>query len=226
MGRSMMVAAVILGLSAVAPAAAAETVARPAAAVRGHSVTHPVAHLAVRVPNSATYVGSDRFDLYGVADAEIQLFAESDRNRRLTRLYWIQFESYWPDQPKHSYDYTGDRRERHWGTTVWVNDGPNSTAGTPRPGGDREHMQALLERAGYKPPPEMATVRMIQLLDDPRGTGHGRRELMFIYAEDLARTGKTLAQLTDKNGETNASWEPIGKALVERAVKAFSVERK
>jgi len=31
---------------------------------------------------------------------------------------------------------------------------------------------------------------------------------------------------TDKNGETNASWEPIGKALVERAVKAFSVERK
>jgi hypothetical protein len=72
----------------------------------------------------------------------------------------------------------------------------------------------------------MATVRMIQLLDDPRGTGHGRRELMFIYAEDLARTGKTLAQLTDKSGETNASWEPIGKALVERAVKAFSVKRK
>src|SRR6185295_965687 len=98
MGRSMMVAAAILGLSAAAPAAA-ETVARPAAVVRGHSVTHPVAHLAVRVPNSATYVGSDRFDLYGVADAEIQLFAESDRNRRLTRLYWIQFESYWPDQP-------------------------------------------------------------------------------------------------------------------------------
>jgi len=68
-------------------------------------------------------------------------------------------------------------------------------------------------------------VRMVQLLDDPRGSGRGRDELMLIYSEDLAPTGKTLAQL--RNGDKlGAEWTPIGEALVERATKAFSVERK
>jgi hypothetical protein len=200
-------------------------VAPPQAIVRGHSVFHRAARLTVRVPRSATYVGSDRFDLYGVADAEVQVFAEADRNKRATKLYWIQFESYWPSQADNSYNYTDDRREQHWGTTVWVNGGPGPTTGA-RPGGDRAHVQALLERAGYKIPPEMMNVRMVQLLDDPKGTGHGRRELMFIYAEDLALTGKTLAQLTDAKGENNASWARIGKALEKRALNAYSVERK
>ena len=49
---------------------------------------------------------------------------------------------------------------------------------------------------------------------------------MFIYAEDLASTGKTLAELTDAKGDTNASWEPIGKALDKRALNAFEAVRK
>jgi hypothetical protein len=202
-----------------APPQGAHNVAPPAAVVSGHTVTHPVAHLAVRVPRSAKYVGSERFDLYGVADAEIEVFAEADRNKRLTKLYWIQFESYWADLPKDSYDYTGDRRERHWGNTVWVNDGPGPTTG-PRAGGDRDHVQKLLERAGYTIPPAMMNVRMVQILDDPKGTGHGRHELMFIYAEDLAKTGKTLAQWEKA---PDAAWAPVGKALVKRAVSAFEV---
>jgi hypothetical protein len=68
-------------------------------------------------------------------------------------------------------------------------------------------------------------LRMVQLLDDPKGTGHGRNELMLIYSEDLEPTGKTLAELTT-NGEPNANWAPLEKGLVERAVKAFSIERK
>jgi hypothetical protein len=198
----------------------------PQAIVSGHTVAHKAAGLTIKVPASATYVGAERFDLYGVADAEIQVFAEADKDKRLTRLYWIQFESYWPDHPNNHYDYTGDRREQHWGNTVWVNSGPGSTTTPPRPGGDRAHVQAMLEKAGYKAPPEMMNVRMIQLLDDPKGTGHGRRELMFIYAEDLAKTGKTLAELTDAKGENNAAWEPLDQPLVQRATTAFSVELK
>ena len=171
------------------------------------------------------YVGSDRFDLYGVADAEIQVFAERDRNQRLTKLYWIQFESYWPSQPDKTYNYTSDRREQHWGNTVWVRSGPTPTTAPVRAGSDREHVEAILKRAGYNPPPEVMNVRMVQLLDDPQGSGHGRQELMFIYSEDLAQTGKTLDDLTT-DGKPNASWAPIEKGLVERAVTAFSVERK
>lgn len=224
--RSAIFVAGAVMLGAGGPAAAEETVAPPSAVVHGHSVIHPASHLTVRVPRSATYVGSERFDLYGVADAEVQVFAEAGKDKRLTKLYWIQFESYWPSQPDKSYNYTGDRREQHWGTTVWMNGGPHSITGATRPGGDRAHVQAMLERAGYKIPAEMMTVRMVQLLDDPTGTGHGRHELMFIYAEDLASTGKTVAELTDAKGEAKASWEPIGKALDKRALNAFAVVRK
>jgi hypothetical protein len=220
------IVAAALAVGAGTPGFAAETVAAPQAVVRGHTVTHAATGLTIRVPKSAHYVGSDRFDLYGMADAEIQLFAESDRNKRLTKLYWIQFESYWPDRPELKHDYTGDRREQHWGTTVWVRAGVSDTAKpSSRAGSDGEHMRALLKRAGYTAPAALANVRLVQLLDDPKGTGHGRRELMFIYGEDLARSGKTLSEVTT-NGEPNANFAPIEKALVERGVKAFSVERR
>jgi len=222
-----MIAWIALAMAAqAAPATTTQKVDPPQAVVSGHTVTHKVAGLTIRVPKSATYVGAERFDLYGVADAEIQVFAEADKNKRLTKLYWIQFESYWPSHPNNHYDYTGDRRETHWGNTVWVNSGPGSTATPPRPGGDRAHVQAMLEKAGYTAPPEMMNVRMIQLLDDPQGTGHGRRELMFIYAEDLAPTGKALAELTDAKGNTTSAWDPLDKPLVQRATTAFQVERK
>jgi len=225
MTRSAIVAAALVGLGTGTSVAAAETVAPPAAMVRGHSVTHPQSRLTVRVPKSATYVGSDRFDLYGVADAEIQVFAEADRNKRLAKLYWIQFESYWPSKPELTHDYTGDRREQHWGTTVWVNAGISLPSEPARAGSDTEHVRAVLKRAGYTPPEALANVRLVQLLDDPKGTGHGREELMFIYAEDLALSGRTRAELTT-DGKPNANWDPIEKGLVERAASAFEVDRK
>ena len=64
---------------------------------------------------------------------------------------------------------------------------------------------------------------MVQILDDPKGTGHGRRELMFIYAEDLAKSGKTLAEWQKA---PDAAWAPVGKPLVQRAVTAFEVMRR
>ena len=225
MAHMDIVAAAILVLGTAASAALVEPVLAPAAVVRGHTLTHAATGLTIDVPKAATYVGSDRFNLYGVADAEVQVFVEADAYKRVTRLYWIQFESYWPSKPELTYNYTGDRREQHWGATVWVNAGAGATSSPTRPGSDRQHVLSILERAGYIPPAEMMRVRLIQLLDDPKGTGHGRQELMFIYAEDLASTGKTLADVTT-NDEPNANWTPIERKLVERAVKAFSVERK
>jgi len=66
----------------------------------------------------------------------------------------------------------------------------------------------------------------VQILDDPQGTGQGaRRELMVIDSEDLALSGKTLAELTT-NGKPNANWPPIEQALIARATKAVSVGRR
>jgi hypothetical protein len=90
---------------------------------------------------------------------------------------------------------------------------------------DFEGSRAILERAGYTAPPEVMNLRMVQLLDDPKGTGHGLNERMLIYSEDLAPSGKTLSELTT-DGKPNAAWTPLEQGLIERATKAFSVERK
>jgi hypothetical protein len=217
----MMVAAIL----AAAPIAPAQPVLTPVAVVQAHSVTNAGEHVIVRVPKAATYVGSDRFDLEGIADAEMHVFVEADASKRVKKLYWIQFEHYWPSKPDLTHDYTGDRRTQHWGTTTWVRTGLGAASEPPRAGSDTEHVRTILERAGYKRPAEMMNVRLVQLLDDPQGTGHGRDELMLIYGEDLAPTGKTLAELTT-DGKPNAAWQPLEQPLIDRAVKAFKVVRK
>ena len=50
------------------------------------------------------YVGSSEFVLYGVADAAIHVFVALGDQRRVQRLYWIQFEGYLPTVDR-SYDY-------------------------------------------------------------------------------------------------------------------------
>ena len=211
---------------AVAQSAAAEPPAAPAAQVKGHAVTHPGERVTVRVPASAAYVGSERFTLYGVADAEVHVFAEADQAKRLRRLYWIQFESYLPSLPDKRYNYAdGNRRVKAWGIPTWVRAVPVRTDGPMRAGSDREHVIGILTRAGYTIPPEVMNVRLVQLLDDPEGAGHGRRELMLIYSEDLGPTGRKVAELT-ADGKPTARWMPMEQPLVTRATTAFRVERR
>ena len=185
----------MLALAGTAPAASQQAPApavpaHPAARVQGHRIVHPGEGITVRVPARATYVGGERFSLYGVADAEIHVFAEADAQRRISRLYWVQFESYLPSVP-HRYNYAeGNTRSELWGAAAWLRWGPQRTNVAPREGSDREHVLGLLARAGYTVPPEAMTVRLVRMLDDPQGTGRGRRELMLIYSEDLAPTGQ------------------------------------
>ena len=67
-------------------------------------------------------------------------------------------------------------------------------------------------------------MRLVQMLDDSAGTGRGRKELMLIYSEDLAPTGKTYAELVADDQVTEA-FKPLEKPLVDRATAAFKIER-
>jgi hypothetical protein len=139
----------------------------------------------VRVPRRARYVGGERFELYRVADCELHIFVEADAQRRVRRLYWVQFEEYLPRLPRMRYDYakTGDRRVQREGEYVWLKVVPRPDGMPPRPGSDTEHVRRMLERNGYLLAADAPMVRMVRILDDPMGTGQGRRELMLIYAE-------------------------------------------
>lgn len=219
----------LLGLMMLAPAAptvaAKPSISAPAARVERRAVVHRGKRVTVRVPARAAYVGSERFTLYGVADAEIHVFVEADSKRRVRRLYWIQFESFLAGLPDKRYDYSDNKRAELWGHVTWTGAGPRRTDSPGRAGSDREHVMALLARSGYVLPPETMSARLVQMLDDPGGTGRGRDELMLIYGEDLAPTGKTYAALVE-DGATTPAWEPLEAPLIARAAKAFKVERR
>lgn len=220
----MLIPAVLMAVAQAQPPAEVPSV--PVAQVEANRVTHAGEGITVRVPATATYVGGERFNLYDVADAEVHVFVEADADKRMRRLWWVQFESYLPSLPQYHYDYSEDRRSELGGVTTWLRSNPVSTASPMRPGSDREHVIGILQRAGIAIPAEVMNVRMVQLLDDPKGTGQGaRRELMIIYSEDLALSGKTLAELT-ADGKPNGHWAPIEAGLVARARESVAIERK
>ena len=179
--------------------------------------------LTIRVPDGAVYAGGERFELYGVADCEIHVFVEADSDRRVRRFYWIQFEAYLPSRPDARYDYSGDRPLDLWGTRAWARPGIILTGRPSRAGSDTERVRAILQRSGYVEPQDFAYVRFVRLLDDPQDNGQGRRELMLIYAEDMASTGATTGDVL-VDGRPNERWAPLADALIQRAREAFAVE--
>ncbi len=188
----------------------------PERTVQGTTITSKAdPALKIKRPASAQYLGADRWDLYNVADAEIHVFVEADAQKKVHRLYWVQFEAYLPDNT-HSYDYPFTEKLTHAGLDFDVRANFGPTSGPIRPGSDREHVMALLDKAGYKIGAESMNLRLVHLLDEAR-----RKELMFIYAEDLAASGFTTEQLKTPEGE--AKWLEIRKGLIERALEQIDI---
>jgi hypothetical protein len=170
----------------------------------------------IEVPAAARYLGAERWDLYDIADCELHLFVEADESRQVKRLYWIQFEGYLPTNT-HIYDYSDDQPVTFAGLPFRQRTHVGPTNNTPRAGSDGERVRQMLARAGYRLAPEAMNVRLVHLLDDAN-----RQELMFIYGEDLALSGKTLAQL--KDGEAfRPAWKEVERGLVERAMSRIKL---
>jgi hypothetical protein len=171
----------------------------------------------ITLPAVAQYVGSDRWDLYNVADAEIQVFVEADAQKKVQRLYWVQFEAYLPDNT-HSYDYPFKEKLTHAGLDFDVTTSFGATNRPTKPGSDREHVVALLNKAGYLIGAESMNLRLVNMVDDSK-----RKELMIIYAEDLAPSGFTAEKLKTPEGE--AKWRELKAGLIERALERIKIEK-
>jgi hypothetical protein len=74
----------------------------------------------IRVPNSAQYVGADRWVLYGMADCELHAFVYADAQKSVQRLYWVQFEGYLPTRPELKYTYDSPRHANIGGMDFYV----------------------------------------------------------------------------------------------------------
>jgi len=170
----------------------------------------------IELPRSVQYVGFSRWDLSDVADAELHVFVEADEQKVVQRLYWIQFEAYLPSNT-FTYGYKFAEKLTHGGLEFDVRARFGATNNPPKPGSDLEHVMALLEKGGYRAPAEMMNVRLVHL----PGTDK-RKELMVIYAEDLAPTGSKEADLVAPGGE--ARWLELKPGLIKRALGNLRIE--
>src|SRR5579864_927102 len=184
----------------------------PERKVVGHSIiSERDPSLRIEVPQSATYVGGDRFVLYGIADWELHAFVESDAQKNVRRLYWVQFEAYLASRPDFHHTYDSPRHTIIAGLDFFVDTWVRAAGEKSTPGSDLEHIQALVRAKGYKLPAGMMSVRLVHLLDKAK-----RKELMIIYSEDVAPTGFTAADL-QPGGKAHDQWPAIENGLIARA---------
>lgn len=170
----------------------------------------------LELPASVQYAGAARWVLYGVADCEVHVFVEADSAKRVSRLYWIQFEGYLPHISASYNSYNSPVRVDLGGGREFIVDGGLfRTTTASRPGSDRERVLEMLKAKGYVIPPEMLTRRMVHLPTPDR-----RKELMIIYAEDLAPTGFTIADLAT-GGKSAAELPRLERELLQRAVEGI-----
>jgi len=185
-----------------------------------HNVVISARDPAVRIelPKSVQYVGADRWVLFGMADCELHAFVDADRQRNVQRLYWIQFEGYLRTKPKLRHRYDSPQHTRLGGRDFYVDAWTRATKEKPTVGSDLEHIAALVRGKEYEMPAGMMYVRLVHLLDEQK-----RKELMFIYAEDLSPTGFAAADLR-KGGKAHDQWPAIERGLVERAKTKIKIE--
>jgi hypothetical protein len=131
--------------------------------------------------NAYDYVGGQRWELYGLADAEQHLFIDPGSDGTAARLYWVQFEQYLPSN-RHTYDYARTRTVDVGGLDFVYDTRAYAdfSALNRDPDSDGAHAQALVESRGVGFPKAAVRARMIHLPDTDR-----RSEFMIIYAESV-----------------------------------------
>ena len=177
----------------------------------------------IKLPGSAHYVGADRFlltdpRLGDFDDCELHAFVDSQDGRSIRELYWVQFEAYLPSQPSLHHTYDSPRHLTIAGLDFYVDTWVSSGSTRPVPGSDEAHLESLLASHGYRRGDSMS-VRLVHLTDATK-----RKELMIIYAEALAPTGYTAAQLKE-GGAEHATWTAIEDGLIRRAKQRISIAR-
>jgi hypothetical protein len=222
MRRTLLLAALAAALPALLSAHPVDATAqRQARSVQGQVLTSTEKPaLRLRFDKEFKYVGNQDFILYEVAHAEQHFFVDADKEGRIKRLYWVQFEGYLPSNT-HTYRYKVNKTVKLGGLDFIADAyARNTKASKDRPDSDGSRARTFLESKGYRmASDDVLSQRLVHLLDETK-----RDELMVVYLEDLSAMGLTAGDLA-AGGRAHARWEEISKGLLERAVKGMEVLR-
>ena len=166
------------------------------------------------------YVGGQKFVLYDVANAEQHFFVDADKQGRIKRMYWVQFEGYLPTNNT-TYDYKGTKTVNIGGLDFIADTYARNIKANPgRPDGDGARGRAFLESKGYRlASDEIISQRLLHFIPEKR-----RDELMIIYLEDMTPLGLTSADVAT-GGKAHSKWNEIVAALLARAQKDLKLKR-
>jgi hypothetical protein len=135
----------------------------------------------VRFDDKFKYVGTQKFILYDKAEVEQYFFVDADSQRRIKRMYMVQFEGFLPGIDA-AYDYPATETVTLGGQTYLVNAEtiPNVPAALKQiPGSDVARAASLLESKGYRISESIRFQRFVRLLDEAK-----RNEILLLYIED------------------------------------------
>jgi hypothetical protein len=151
--------------------------------VRGRTVfseESPEAELSIR--KGYRFIGTQKVNLYGLAEAEQYVFAKQARGNTVESFYWIQFEHFLPSNDR-TYNY-GSKNTTQIGELQFiynVGSWPDYRAEMAgNPASDGAGIERLLEKQHLSFPHRAAHVRMFHL-----PSADHRSELMIIYGEVL-----------------------------------------
>ncbi|HKP13068.1 MAG TPA: hypothetical protein VJZ91_13185 [Blastocatellia bacterium] len=166
------------------------------------------------------YVGNQEFILYDVARAEQHFFVDADKEGRIKRLYWVQFEGYLPTNT-HTYRYQPNKTVEIGGLTFIADAAArNMKINVSRPDSDGSRARAFLESKGYRlASDDVLWQRLVHLVDEAK-----RDELMIIYMEDLSAKGLRAGDLW-KGGRAESQWDDMAKQLLDRAIQNMKIRR-
>ena len=163
----------------------------------------------IKFDKAFKYVGSQRFILYDRSQVEQHFFVNADKEKRIKRMYMMQFEGYLPNI-KATYDYPVTKTVTLGGQTYIVNSEgiPNVPAALKEnPQSDVTRAASFLESKGYRISESIMFQRFVRLVDEAK-----RNEFILLYVED-SDTG------------VFAENEKASQEFSSRALKGFTILR-
>lgn len=186
---------------------------------KGNTLSSPeLPKLKLRFDDDFKYAGGQSFILYNVARAEQHFFVDADKDGKVSRLYWVQFEGYLPSNT-YAYDYDSPKKVTIGGLEFFADVYARKVDPKEgRPDSDGNKAREFLLSKGYKiASDEVMMQRLVNMV-----TPDNRTELMIIYLEVLTPTGLTAADL-NKGGRSESKWPEISAGLLERAIEDLRI---
>ena len=198
----------------------AGTNARPVRRIHGQTIfSQELPKVELTIEKGFRFVGTQRVNLYGNAEAEQYLFVKVGPNRSVDRFYWVQFEHFLPTNSR-TYDYDPKRTTEmgHLQFIYDVKSWPDYAAmQADDPASDGAAIERLLAKQNLSFPHETVRVRMFHLPSADR-----RSELMIIYGEALPQD----AAVPVRQGGVDLDTESPGSAkkFLEHARQGLVVQ--